>query len=182
LKTVAIDLDSVLNNLGTKWILEDYNSEYNDNLTEENMVCWDVEKYVKPECCKKIYEFLLRPKYFLSLSPTEDSQRVTKLLKDSGEYELYVVTAFHPKTVEDKYEWIKIYFPHINPKHIVFCNPKGLIATDYLIDDGGHNIEDFASNAGKCPIIFDKPWNKYLGDSYTRAKNWKHIEEMLLGN
>jgi len=177
LKTIGIDLDSTLNDLETQWILNAYNKDYNDNLQYEDMVCWDVEKYVKPECGKKVYEILLRPNFFYNLNPKKYAQDVTERL--SKKYDLYIVTAYHPKTVVDKVNWVEKYFPHINPKHIIFCNSKGLIKTDFLIDDGPHNIIDYHNNGGKHPIIFNAPWNQNLPSSFNRAKDWLQIEKML---
>lgn len=178
MKTIGIDMDSVLNNLDEIWILDLYNKEYGDNLKYEDMICWDVEKYVKPECGKKIYDFLLRPSFFFNLNPKPDSQRVTEKL--SQRYDIYIVTAYHPKTVVDKVAWIEKYYPHINPKKIIFCNNKGLIHTDYLIDDGGHNILDYHNNGGLNPIVFNAPWNQYLPKNFNRVKDWQQIETILI--
>lgn len=178
MKTIGIDLDSTLNNLEEVWILNTYNQEYSDTLKIEDMVCWDVEEYIKPECGKKIYEILLRPNFFLNLKPKENSQSVINDL--SKFYDLYVVTAYHPKTVVDKVEWIQTYFPHIDSKKIIFCNNKGLIQTDYLIDDGAHNILDYHNNGGKNPIVFDRPWNRDLLPNFQRVYDWLQIDSILL--
>lgn len=176
-RTIGIDLDSTLNDLETQWILNVYNTEYNDTLTLEDMRCWDVEEYVKKECGKKVYDILLRPNFFFSLNPREYAQEVTKKL--SEKYDLFIVTAYHPLTVVDKVKWVEKHYPHINSKNIIFCNAKGLINTDYLIDDGGHNILDYYNNGGENPIVFDKPWNRYLNSSFNRAKDWLQIGNML---
>ena len=178
MKTIGIDLDDVCNELCKKWMLEDYNKEYNDTLQLSDMTGWDVEAYIKPECGKKIYEILLRPGYFFDLSPKEYAQEITKDL--SKYYDLFVVTAYHPKTVMDKVAWIEKYFPHINSKQIIFCNNKGLIKTDYLIDDGGHNIMDYYNNGGLNPIVFDRPWNRDLSPCFKRAYDWLQIGSILL--
>ena len=178
MKTIGIDLDDVLNELCTSWILNHYNQEYHDTLKLEDMICWNVEKYVKPECGKKIYEILLRPNFFLNLRPKENSQSVTNEL--SKKYDLYVVTAYHPKTVVDKVEWIQTYFPHIDSRKVIFCNNKGLINTDWLIDDGAHNILDYYNNGGKNPIVFDRPWNRDLSLQFKRASDWLNIGSILL--
>lgn len=179
MKTIAIDMDDVLNELSSKWILTDYNQEYHDKLTIEDMYCWNVEEYIKKDCGKKIYDILLRPNYFLNLSPKPFAQEVTERL--SKKHELFIVTAYSAPTVVDKVEWVKKYFPHINPKNIIFCNSKGLIKTDYLIDDGGHNILDYHNNGGKNPIVFDRPWNRHLPNNFKRATGWLQVEKMIEG-
>lgn len=169
-KSIGIDLDSTLNTLDKEWMAL-YNEDYNDNIQKEDMYDWDVEKYIKPECGEKIYDYLFTPKFFLNLGVQEHSQKVTKFL--SRHYDLYIVTAYHWKVCEDKARWIIKNFPHIDSKNIIFCNNKGLIGTDYLIDDGGHNIEAFKGTG----LIYDARWNWYLANDYPRFKSWFEIGE-----
>jgi len=177
-KTISIDLDSTLNCLDKRWIEELYNKEYNDNLTREDMICWECHTYVKPECGMKIYDYLLQPNFFRTLDIKPYSQEVTKWLSEY--FDLYIVTAYHPKTCVDKAGWIEEYFPHIPIKNIIFCNHKGLIHTDILIDDGGHNILDFhETNKSGLPIIFDAPWNRYLENQFIREYNWLDIKDTI---
>lgn len=169
-KSIAIDLDSTLNTLDNEWMAL-YNKDYNDNIQREDMYDWDIAKYIKPECGDKIQDYLFTPNFFLNLGVQKDSQEVTKFL--SNYFDLYIVTAYHWKVCLDKAEWIIKHFPHINPKNIIFCNNKGLIKTDYHIDDGGHNLEAF-TGIGLC---YDAPWNRYLKDKYPRFKNWLDIKD-----
>lgn len=177
--TIGIDLDSTLNNLEEEWILHTYNEEYGDNLKEEDMHCWEVERYAKKAKPEDIYSILLRPHFFYNLRPKDCAREVTEKL--SKDHELFIVTAYSPTTVVDKVDWVKKYFPHINPKNIIFCNSKGLIKTDYLIDDGGHNILDYHNNGGKNPIVFDRPWNRHLPNTFKRATGWLQVERMIKG-
>ena len=180
MKTIGIDMDDVLNTLVDEWILNIYNKEYGDTLTIKDVNDWDVTKYVKPECGSKIYDILLRPDFFEHLPVKLYAQEVTKRL--SEQYDLYVVTAYSPKTVVNKVNWLAKHFPHINTKHIIFCNAKGLIKTDYLIDDGPHNILDYHNNGGTNPIVFDRPWNHSLPSTFNRVDNWLQIEKLLCIN
>lgn len=172
LGTIGIDLDSTLNNLDEVWLAR-YNKDYDDNLTREDMVVWEVETYVKPECGKKIYDYLLEPEFFYNLGIQHSAYGITKWL--SKYFDLHIVTAYHPNTCVDKTNWIKEYLPHINSRNIIFCNNKGLIDTDYLIDDGHHNIIDF-KNKG---IVFDAKYNRHLGEEYTRAYDWLDIHDFF---
>lgn len=168
-KSIGIDLDSTLNKLDDAW-MEAYNIDYDDNLTRENMIRWDVSTYVKPECGMKIFDYLLRPKFFRNLGVQENSQEVTKWLLEY--FNLYIVTAYHWKVCEDKAEWLIEHFPHIDSKNIIFCNNKGLINTDYLIDDGSHNIKAFKG----VGLLYDAPWNRdYQTD--LRFNNWLEIKK-----
>jgi 5'-nucleotidase len=176
-KIISLDLDSTLNTLDTEWF-SIYNKDYNDNLTREDIVRWETHTIVKPECGNKIYDYLLTPKFFRNLGIKPHAKEVTEWL--SQYFDLYIVTAYHPKTCLDKAEWVEHYLPHIPIKNIIFCNFKGLIHTDYLIDDGGHNILDFSeNNKSGLPIVFDAPWNKYLENKFIRVYDWLEIKEVI---
>ncbi len=168
-KSIGIDLDSTLNCLVEYW-LEVYNIEYDDCLTPEDITGWDMQQFVKESCGPKIYDYILRPGTFTNLMVQSYSQKVTKFL--SQYYDLYIVTAYHWKNCADKAQWIIEHFSHIDSDRIIFCNNKGLICTDYLIDDGPHNLEAFKGNG----ILFDAPWNRFLGDKFLRVKNWLEVE------
>jgi 5'(3')-deoxyribonucleotidase len=177
-KSIGIDLDSTLNCLDKRWIEELYNKEYNDNLTREDMIRWECHTYVKPECGMKIYDYLLKPNFFRTLDVKPHAQEVTKWLSEY--FDLYTVTAYHPITCVDKAGWIEEYFPYIPVKNIIFCNHKGLIHTDILVDDGGHNLLAYhESNKSGLPIVFDAPWNRYLENQFIREYDWLGIKETI---
>lgn len=176
-KSIGIDLDSTLNNLDDIW-LEFYNKDYNDNLIRENLTNWDIASIVKPECGQKMFDYLLQPGFFKNLGIQQNAYEVTKWL--SNLFDLYIVTAYHPKTCFDKAQWVEKFLPHIPVKNIIFCNHKGLIRTNFLIDDGGHNIIDFnESNRFGMPIVFNAPWNQHLGNKFIRVKDWLEIREVI---
>lgn len=177
-KSIGIDLDSTLNCLEQRWIIERYNQDFSDNLTREDMFCWEVETYIKSECGKNIYNYLQEPNFFKTLGIKPHAQEVTKWL--SQYFDLYVVTAYTPKVCVDKAGWIEDHFPHISQKNIIFCNSKGLIHTDLLIDDGGHNILEYhEGNKSGLPIIFDAPWNRYLKNDFLRVYDWLEVKEYI---
>jgi 5'(3')-deoxyribonucleotidase len=172
-----LDLDSCLNNLDEVWISK-YNEDYRDNLTREDIVRWETHTIVKPECGHKIYDYLLLPNFFRDLEIKPHAKEVTEWLQQY--LDIYIVTAYYPSTCPDKCDWIKHHLPHINQKNIIFCNNKGLLKAQYIVDDGGHNILDFhKTNPCGLPIIFDAPWNKDLKNKFIRVKNWLEIQEVF---
>jgi 5'(3')-deoxyribonucleotidase len=176
--SIAVDLDSTLNNLDEVWILKDYNEKYNDHLTKEDMVSWDTSKYVKPECGKKVYGILSQPGYFgpknLGLKDQWTYANFKWLYQN---FDVYIVSSCNPKTVVDKAAWIKHYFPDFDTwNRFVACRPKHLINTDFLIDDGPHNVESFKQRS----ILIDAPYNRDLIEeihNFKRLENWKQIRE-----
>lgn len=49
-------MDEVINNLVEK-ILVEYNKQYNDSLTLNDITDWEVKKFIKPECENIFTEF-----------------------------------------------------------------------------------------------------------------------------
>lgn len=168
-KKLGIDLDSTLNNLDKVW-LKRYNEDYNDSLKQWND--WQVLRCVKPECGKKILDYLLEPNFFKTLGVQKYAAETIKYL--SQYFDIYIITAYNVVTCVDKAEWLKEHFQMIKQENIIFCNDKSVLNIDYLIDDGPHNIEGFKQTG----IIFDKPYNKHLNKKEYpyRCKTWKDVK------
>jgi 5'(3')-deoxyribonucleotidase len=103
-----------------------------------------------------MFSLLNEPNFFQTLDIQQNAYDVTKWL--SQYFDLYIVTAYDYRVCEDKAKWVKNNLPHIDVKNIIFCNNKGLIKTDFLIDDKVDNLDDFKGTG----ICYAKPWNEYL--------------------
>lgn len=173
MKKIGIDLDSTMNNLEQVW-LERYNLDFKDNLKE--WYTWDVHKYVKKECGKKIYDYLHEPNFFYNLDIKPNVKEVIDFL--SSKYELYVPTAYSADTCLDKVNWIKKHNLNIKEENVIFINNKSLLDLDYLIDDGPHNFNNFKG----IGLVFDQPYNRWIQDSENRKRvyNWKEIYEYFV--
>ena len=175
-KTFGIDLDDTLNNLCDVW-LEHYNRDYKENLKKEDIKSWNIASYTK--IGDRIYDYLLYPNFFQSLGIQPQAKEVTEWL--SQYFELYIVTAYHPATCYDKSKWVEKNLPHIPSRNIIFCNNKGLVHTDFLLDDGLHNIEAYKKNNPRgFPIVFTQPWNLNVAEHYVRADNWEDVQNIVL--
>lgn len=173
LKKIGIDLDSTLNNLVEVWVKK-YNEEYDDNLTSKKIIKWEMDELVKPECGKKIFNYLHDPMLFYNLDIKDGAKKTIDFL--SKNYELYIVTAYTPDTCLDKSNWIKKHKLKINDKNVIFINNKSLLDLDYLIDDGPHNFEHFTGTG----LVFDMPYNRHVnGDNLKRVKTWKDIRKFF---
>lgn len=177
--TVGIDLDSTLNTLDEDW-LRLYNEKYSDDLKPSDILTWDTHKYTRPECGMKIYELLDTPGLFASLDVRPGAKEFTDWLS-SIKAEIYVVTAYHAEVCVDKRDWVKKNLPAVNPRNIIFCNNKGLIQTDILIDDGPHNILSYdKANPAGLPIVYAQPWNQDLYGLYPRLSSYEDIKNYII--
>jgi 5'-nucleotidase len=104
MKTLLIDMDSVICDLMTEWHSR-YNNEYDDDLSVERLLCWNSEKYVKPECGLKIYNYLSEPGLFLGLKELPDAIDVLRRL--SQKYEILIVTSSVSTAFMEKEQWVE---------------------------------------------------------------------------
>lgn len=166
---IAIDQDQVLADLLGEW-LRRYNNDYNDNLTKEQITYWNWHDLVKPECGRKIYNYLDDPDLFRSLPVIEGAREVVKALSQVAD--VFVVTSpWNINNVIPKYKWLKEHFPFLNEKNFVFTRNKGIVNADFMIDDKPSNFDDFMG----IPLLFDAPHNR--GEKrFMRVCNWKDVK------
>lgn len=167
-QSIAVDLDSVLNTLDQGWMAR-YNELYDDTLTPNDMTSWDTSTIVKPECGVKIFDILLEPGFFRGLGVQEGAPEAMAFLCEH--FDVYIVSSCHPDVVADKVAWVNEHMPFFDTRKFVACHPKGIINTDFLIDDGPHNIEAFKQTT----LVFDQPWNQQAEANY-RIKSWTEIQ------
>jgi len=168
-KSIGIDLDDTLNCLCKKWI-ESYNEKYSDNVPLSDIKSWNITEYVKPECGTDIYKFLAIPGFFRDLDIKPNAIEVVKWLCEN--YDVYIVSAAHYAVTGDKGAWLQEHFPFIPYQNIIFCTNKNLVHTDYLIDDGTHNLETFTGKG----LLFDAHHNQ-AEDRFHRLKGWLEVKD-----
>ena len=172
--TLLIDQDDVLAEYITG-VVERYNEKYGTAFTANDCKTWDLYQVFGKEVDTVMHE----PELFRNLQPVEDALQVFERLYRSGLFEMFIVTAANPACVEAKADWLKEYLPFFPKDRLIVCKHKYMIKGDFLLDDGMHNIEDFAK-AGGMPIIFDRPHNRESSTKYHRVKSWLEFEGLIL--
>jgi 5'-nucleotidase len=173
MKTLLIDMDSVICDLMTEWHRR-YNRDYQDNLSVDKLKCWNSEKYVKPECGVKIYDYLEEPGLFLDLKPLPNAIEVLERLHKN--YDILIVTSSVSNAFSDKERWVEKNLPFIGKYNLVFSHRKNMIAGDLLFDDAPHNLKAFTST-GRIAVAMDYPYNQDI--DVPRVKNWLEFEEFV---
>lgn len=166
-------MDSVICDLMSVWH-ERYNRDYQDDLTVDRLECWNSEKYVKPECGMKIYDYLKEPGLFLDLDPLPNAIEVLERLH--GKYDILIVTSSVSNAFAEKELWIEKHLPFIGKHNLIFSHRKNMIVGDLLFDDAPHNLTAFSST-GRIAVAMDYPYNREL--SVPRVKDWLEFEEFL---
>lgn len=169
--SIAVDMDGVIADLLNPW-LEVLRKEEGEELTIHDITHWDVWRFCK--CGKKALDYLGYD-LFCNLPVIPGSQEALQKLQKY--YDIYIVTTStqNPEIIRAKYEWLDEHFPFIKPDYRMFVGKKDVIFTDYMIDDGIHNLETFRG----LGILFDHPYNRYE-HRFLRARNWKEIEKYFL--
>lgn len=165
---ILCDLDSTVVDLLGLW-LDRYNNKYNDNVTPENVLSFDIHKYVKPECGELIYE-LLDEQFFTDVKPYEGA--IEGLEELAKHHRIHVVTAFStdkPFTAAAKTAWVRKHMPFVHKRFITLMSQKHLIHADALLDDRPDTVKacretEHGKNMFIASIAF--PFNKDVAQLY----------------
>ena len=175
---ILCDVDSVVAELMTPWLAR-YNEDYDDNLTADNILAWSTHEFVKPECGKKIYDYLNDPDLYVNCPPIEGALDGVNTLKQKG-HRVVFVTAATAEGMGAKLKWLCSHgFLDMGGKNecpdFIAAKDKGLLRGDVMIDDGVHNLD---SAYVKYCILFDQPWNQENLE-YARAIGWAGVLEAI---
>ncbi|TKD69799.1 5' nucleotidase, NT5C type [Pseudalkalibacillus hwajinpoensis] len=173
MKTLLIDMDSVICDLMSEWHKR-YNEDYNDNLSIEKLQCWRSEDYVKAECGEKIYDYLDEPGLFLHLEPLPNAIDVLKRI--SKHYDVLIVTSSRTYAYTEKEMWIEKHLPFIGKKNLIFSHRKEMIRGDMLFDDAPHNLIAF-KETGRTAVAMNYVYNQQV--DVPRVNNWLEFEKWL---
>jgi 5'-nucleotidase len=177
MKTFAIDVDGVLADLITNW-LRWYNVEYNDHLIPEDITAWETDRFVKPECGKKIYTYLDDPKLYDEVLPHRDALKAINVLKSLGHRVVYPTTSPLASSGR-KFYWLEQYGFIQDKKDYIETSDKSLIRADALVDDYYKNLDGFVG----IKILLAQPWNADKKDNknYLHAYTWGDVLRYCLG-
>ena len=170
---IGVDIDDVVINLMDQWLFE-YNCDYEDNLTRNNILEWDVSKFVKSECGKKIYDYIENPAIYDYCEPVKDSYEGIQFLRTLGR----VVFITNPTIgcAGRKYVWLKENGYIDDMKDYIEAKDKSLINYDYLIDDNFNNI----NLSSKPNVLFTQTWNMQYYYPI-RMRSWREFIDKKKG-
>lgn len=171
---LLIDQDDVLAEY-IKGVVKVFNRKYNTRFKPSDCTSWNLISLFGEEIMTVMHE----PELFRNLEPVSHAIEVFERLYKSNLFEMYIVTAAHPRSVEAKYWWLKKYMPFLPENNIIISSAKYMIKGDYLLDDGMHNIRAF-SEAGGTPIVFKRPHNEYDSNGFLCVENWLEFEELIM--
>ncbi len=173
---ILIDKDGVLYDLHKIWY-DKHNDEYawKHTIRKEDITDWDTSKAcTENKCPADIFSYLQEPQIWIDGDPIAGSIETTKQWVRNG-HDLVVITALSsPLSAKPSWDWLRICFPHIPNIMMVTGSIKHWAVADILIDDAIHNHKGFQG----ISILMDQPWNR-KDKSLPRAKDWKHLEQIV---
>lgn len=154
-KIIAIDFDSVLNNLLHMWV-KYINVAYNLDRTIEDIQFWRMSDNYPELDDYQIYSALQDPLFWRDV---ELLPNVRTTLKDmlAQNYKVVIVTDSDYRTL--KFKWnnclLRLLGDIITTKDIIVTSQKALIKCDYIIDDYENNLKDSSA----IRILINYPYN-----------------------
>ena len=172
-KRIAVDMDEVLADFsGTS--LKLMNEYVGTNFTKKDLEGKKIMDLF-PNDLEYFFEKIQERDYFRTFPVIEGSQEVLHRL--SEHYEIMIATAAMevPNSFDAKYDWLREYFPFLNPSLFVFCGDKKVIHADYLIDDNINQLKSFTGRG----VMLEAPNNVHI-DYDVKMKNWDEIEKYFM--
>lgn len=169
-KTIAIDMDEVLANTA-QGLLDKYNNRLGSNHTIEDLGNQKLSNAYE-EDIDIIKEIIFDRGFFGELEVIDDAIEVVEHL--TKDYDVYIATAAMdvPTSFDAKFAWLKKYFPFLDEQNFIFCGYKGVVGTDYLIDDNPKQLKAFKGTS----IMFTAHHN-LEHDEFIRVNSWLEVKE-----
>lgn len=177
-KIIGVDVDGTVADLITEW-LHQYNKDYDDNITKEDIHSWEIDEYVKDRCGKNIFSYLHNPSLYNEVSPITGALEGVKELRSMG-HRVVFCTSANKFMAGRKLQWLSDhgFLPkcNISPDYVEM-NDKGLLRVDVLIDDHIKNLEKFSG----VKVLYRQPHNHSTFSPFTHfsAETWSDVVQYM---
>ncbi len=184
---IACDVDGVVAALHVEWYRR-YNRDWDDTLTDDRVHGWEVHRYVKPECGKKVYGYLEDGDLYEGVPPVDGAVEGVARLRELGHTVLFVTSCTF-SMVDQKARWLQRHgfcepsSTNLLPHDLIVAHQKSFVDADLLIDDGGHNVVPWVTGTRRQrhAILLNYRHNRDLDMTSLmwswchRAHNWADI-------
>lgn len=172
---ILCDVDQVVADLINGW-LSLYNEAFDDDLKHEDITEWSVHPFVKPECGKKIYDFLRHPGLYERVKPLPGAKEGIRALRDGG-YRVVFVSSCVVDSTDAKMRWLIKHGFLPDQRHqddFIAAHDKSLVIGHVLIDDKPDNVMKYPGPT----ILMDTPSNQSCTHP-RRAAGWRWVLEYI---
>lgn len=187
IKRAIFDLDSIIANLMEPWLAW-YNQQFDDNLTFDKLVTYNIEDYVKPECGTRIFDFFRDKSRYANVPIYAGAAEGLLKLHQAG-VDIVIATATAGSTAPEKYIIAKRAAPWLDKHHIIIGTRKEILHGDFFIDDAPKNMTAYAEEWPDAHILtIGHPYNQgfrekvrlFADDCFNTEKAWSRIVEYIL--
>jgi len=159
MKTIAIDLDSVLADKMILWA-EEYNKRKKTSIVKEDIISWELSQTfnIPVREISQIFTDIWRLRW-KEIPPTEpDIARTTNILHHRG-FRISILTKRFRPSVANVANWLDLYDVYCDELLFVYDDrPKGEYPFDILVDDAPINLMDIRNP--RKGILYNQPWNR----------------------
>jgi 5'(3')-deoxyribonucleotidase len=177
-KTVAIDVDSVLADVIPIWA-DEYTRRTGTRITKKEFVNWDIPTVlpVTPAQVYNYFSYVWKHRWREIPSTEPDIGAVIKRIHRKG-YRISIITKRERPTVPYVAMWLDLHNVYMDELIFIYdAMPKANYPFDILIDDAPKNLVDII--APKAAILFSQPWNRNF-DWPIRVDSLSEAEKLLL--
>lgn len=185
--TIDVDLDDTVADFFGP-LLSMYNLLGSFKAQREDFVSWDLAKHA--EAPELLYTIFKAPGFFMALKPYPGAIEALRTLSDAGHDINIVTSAVTPGAYSEKAYWCQQYLPFIPLGNVNILHHKGRLGRsgDVLIDDAGHNVENYGAANPKALLIgIEHAHNAPLRHRFTHLvpcyrdprKAWGQIVEIV---
>lgn len=176
--TILCDVDGVIADMLPAWLAH-YNMEYGDTVKCDDITDWDVSKFVKPECGKRVFAYLDRPDLYHSVQPLASAWESVAWLRDLGHRVVFLSGCTSGVMTLAKIEWLNDHGFTKGMDDVILCGTnrpslKAMLSADLMIEDYHKNLDEW----GGPGLLFDAPYNRECG-KYQRVTTWADAIEAL---
>ena len=171
---IGFDFDDVISNTLDVWV-EQLNRTHNLQVKLDDINSWKLSDFFPTLSKAELYEPLNTPSFWDTVSIRPGAKELIQKLIADG-HQIYIITSSYYETLPHKLNrCLFANFPYLTKENIIITYNKSLIKADILIDDGEHNLRDFAG----IKVIFDMPHNQDCKIADFRVTTWDDINVLL---
>lgn len=175
--TILIDMDDTIECLLVEWI-DWLNEQYGTNVQEDDIHDYDVSLAFPTLTKAQVFEPLMHRELWHRVKPKTGARYALERLVNDG-HDVYIVTSSNFHTIESKLnDVLFMYFPYIDPAHVIVARNKQMIRGDIMIDDAPHNLV----GGDYLKIMPTAPHNREFdakANGIIRADTWDEIYNIV---
>lgn len=167
--SIAIDMDETVADTLSRY-LQWYERDFGVHISAEQTAGHKIYSLVDAEHAATVRGYAHHPDFFRDLPVYDDAVDVIRAL--SAKYDIFFASAAmeFEHSFTPKYDWLRQHFDFIDPMHYIFCGYKGILNTDYLIDDHAEHLDSFRAQG-----LLYTAWHNLGREGYERVDHWQAV-------